>query len=209
MHLTRASSRKRTFVQVDSGKKRGGALQLKRKNVRRIRTEHLLKVINVHERVLSAPAAAVGDLLDSLSSAEDALWPHDKWPAMRLDAPLGLGASGGHGPIRYSVCEYEPGRRVCFSFTAPRGFEGTHCFEVEPVEEGSARLRHVVEMDARWPAFVSWPLVFGPLHDSLLEDCLDAAARSLGDVPQDARWSLRTKLLRRVLSRRGDRRGTA
>lgn len=168
-----------------------------------------MKIINVHERVFEAPAAAIGELLDGLSSAQDRLWPRDRWPAMRLDAALGLGASGGHGPIRYSVSEYEPGRRVCFAFTAPRGFAGTHRFEVEAVDEASARLRHVVEMEARWPASLSWPLVFRPLHDSLLEDCLDAAARGLGDVPRDAAWSLRTRLLRLVLSRRGRPRETA
>ena len=158
--------------------------------------------------MFNAPAAAVGALVDSLSSTQDALWPRDQWPAMRLDAPLGLGASGGHGPIRYSVSEYEPGSRVCFSFTAPSGFDGIHSFEVEAVDEGSTRLRHVVKMDVHWPASVSWPLVFRPLHDSLLEDCLDAAARGLGDVPRDAAWSFWTKLLRRVLSRRSGRGGT-
>jgi len=146
--------------------------------------------------------------MDSLSSTQDALWPRDQWPAMRLDARLGVGASGGHGPIRYSVREYEPGSRVCFSFTDPTGFDGTHRFEIEAVDEGSTRLRHVVEMDVHWPASVSWPVVFRPLHDSLLEDCLDTAARGLGDVPRDAAWSLWTKLLRRVLSRRSGRGGT-
>lgn len=43
---------------------------------------------NVHERVLDAPPGVVGALIDGLASDGDALWPSDRWPAMRLDCPL-------------------------------------------------------------------------------------------------------------------------
>jgi hypothetical protein len=33
------------------------------------------------------------------------LWPKDKWPPMRFDRPLCLGARGGPGPIHYSIKE--------------------------------------------------------------------------------------------------------
>jgi len=74
-----------------------------------------------------------------------------RWPAMQLDRPLGVGASGGHGPIRYRVEVYEPSRQVTFRFTAPQGFDGTHTFEVEPVGTDQTRLRHKVEMRLRGP----------------------------------------------------------
>ncbi len=118
---------------------------------------------------------------------------------MRLDRPLQVGASGGHGPIRYRVEAYEPGRAVVFRFTRPQGFEGTHGFEVEARSTGS-RLRHVLEMEARGTACVSWPLVFRPLHDALIEDALDRAQRALGEVPaRPNRWSAFVRLLRFLL----------
>ncbi|MDQ3135435.1 MAG: hypothetical protein M3Q76_11655, partial [Acidobacteriota bacterium] len=65
---------------------------------------------NVHERILQSPFAAAGELIDKLASRDDLLWPRERWPAMKLDRPLGVGAKGGHGPIRYVVEAYEPGR---------------------------------------------------------------------------------------------------
>jgi len=81
-----------------------------------------MRVLNIHERALDATAEKVGLLIDGLGSANDLLWPVDRWPAMRLDRPLGVGAVGGHGPIRYCVESYSPGRSVQFRFIEPRGF---------------------------------------------------------------------------------------
>ncbi|MBC8424132.1 SRPBCC family protein, partial [bacterium] len=153
----------------------------------------------------AAPLAEVGALLDGLSGPHEALWPDDRWPPMRFDRPLQVGARGGHGPIRYDVGAYEPGRLVRFDFTAPRGFEGHHRFEVEEREPELTRLRHVLEMDARSAAALSWPLVFRPLHDALLENALDRAEISLGLEPAGARWSPWVRCLRWVLKPRGRR----
>ena len=89
-----------------------------------------MKVKNIHERMISSPIQPVGELLDSLSAPGDRLWPYESWPPMRFDRPLGEGAKGGHGPIRYQVTRFEQGRRVRFEFTAPSGFDGFHEFEV-------------------------------------------------------------------------------
>jgi hypothetical protein len=124
---------------------------------------------------------------------------------MRLDRPLQVGAIGGHGPIRYQVEMYEPGRRVRFRLRAPRGFDGFHGFEILPTDGNGTTLRHVLEMDARGPAVFTWPLVFSPLHDALVEDCLDRAARELGEVVPPREWSLWVRMLRagiRLLKRR-------
>jgi hypothetical protein len=67
-------------------------------------------VRDVHERRFRASVDEVGALVDSLASPGDKLWPREAWPAMRLDRPLSPGAAGGHGPIRYTVDEYQPGR---------------------------------------------------------------------------------------------------
>jgi hypothetical protein len=58
-----------------------------------------MQVLNVHERVLPVDAAAVGALMDTVASDDDALWPKTSWPRVRFDRPLGVGAVGGHGPI--------------------------------------------------------------------------------------------------------------
>ncbi len=121
-----------------------------------------MQVRNVHERRFTLPPATVGALIDSLASHDDRLWPRDKWPPMRFDRPLSVGAVGGHGPVRYSVEEYRPGHSVVFRFTAPRGFNGTHRFDVED-RQGCAVLRHVIEMNATGPALLSWPIFFHPL----------------------------------------------
>jgi hypothetical protein len=155
-----------------------------------------MQVCNVHERLFPLPSAVVGALIDSLASRDDRLWPRDKWPPMRFDRPLAVGAAGGHGPIRYFVEEYRPGQSVLFRFSAPRGFNGTHRFEVED-RQGHTVLRHVIEMSATGPARLSWPLVFRPLHDACLEDCLDRATISLGiALPHPARWSIYVRLIR-------------
>jgi hypothetical protein len=165
-----------------------------------------MKVDDVHERELAAPAGRVGALIDTLSSSEDAIWPRHRWPRMKLDRPLGVGAAGGHGPIRYVVESYEPARLVRFRFTAPRGFDGTHELAVETRGPGACTLRHRLKMHARGPAALTWPIVFGPLHRALIEDALDRAAQAVGDEPRRVRWSAWVRMLRAVLARTPRRR---
>lgn len=170
-------------------------------------------VKNVHERVIAAPLEMVGGLLDRLASREDALWPRENWPPMRFDKPLAVGARGGHGPVGYFVEAYEPGRSVRFRFDAPRGFNGTHRFDVEELTPQTARLKHTLEMRLEGAARVSWPLFFRPLHDALVEDALDCAERfcasgaskdcqaQVGNF-EKRRWSLAVRLLRRLTTAR-------
>jgi hypothetical protein len=50
------------------------------------------------------------------------------------------------------------------------------------------------------------PIVFRPLHDALVEDCLDRAAQAVGEAPELRPWSLWVRILRRafrLLTRRG------
>jgi hypothetical protein len=89
-----------------------------------------MTIRNLHERRLPAGPAATGALLDQLASPADPLWPHDRWPAMRFDRGLQVGATGGHGPIRSMVDRYEPGSSVAFRFTGAQGLHGEHRFEV-------------------------------------------------------------------------------
>jgi L-amino acid N-acyltransferase YncA len=158
-----------------------------------------MHVRNIHERLLLASPAEVGALIDSLAGPDDRLWPGERWPALRLNGRLAAGATGGHGPIRYSVESYVPGRLVRFRFTRPSGFNGTHSFIVEPAPGGAALLRHDLEMRATGTAWLSWPVVFRPLHNALIEDALDRASAAVGGHSSAPRWSPWVHALRAVL----------
>jgi hypothetical protein len=159
-----------------------------------------VKVLNIHERELSATPEQVGALIDSLSSRNDLLWPQQAWPRIEFDRALAVGAVGGHGPIRYFVDAYTRGRSVMFRFTGPRGFDGWHGLEVRDAAAHGCVLRHTLEMRAHGLAAFSWPIVFRPLHDALLEDALALAQASLGQEPQVREWSLWVKALRCLMS---------
>ncbi len=159
-----------------------------------------MRVRNVHKRTVGPPEQ-LGALLDGLASDTDVLWPCDRWPRLLLDRALGVGARGGHGPVGYRVVVYEPARRVQFRFERPRGFDGFHEFQVVATGEGSAQLVHVLEARMVGRARLSWRLVFRPLHDALIEDALDNAARHVtGHLQRPARWSLYVRALRRIIA---------
>lgn len=158
-------------------------------------------VRNVHRRTVAAPIGQVGPLLDTLGGPADRWWPR-RWPPMRLDPGLDVGARGGHGPIRYVVTAHHPGRLAEFTFTAPRGLHGTHTFRLVPVDAGTTLLEHRIEARTSASVRLGWPLVLRPLHDALMEDCLDRVEREVGSGPaRAARWTPWVRLLRAVTRR--------
>ncbi|MCP3852160.1 MAG: SRPBCC family protein [Gammaproteobacteria bacterium] len=160
-----------------------------------------MKVINIHSRMLQASSKEVGALVDTLSSKSDLLWPHKLWPKMEFDKPLSVSANGGHGPIRYFVEEYSAGEHIKFRFTGPSGFDGYHGYDVIEIEPDKTELRQTLKMRARGIALLTWPLLFRPLHDALIEDSLSFAELHLNLTPTVAKWSLYVRLLRWVISR--------
>ncbi len=159
-----------------------------------------MNVRNVHQRKLPVAAARVGVLLDGLGGPDDALWPQHNWPAMRLHRGLAVGSRGGHGPIRYVVEDHVPGRSVRFRFESPEGFDGYHALEVEGTGDASCILRHLLVMRTRGMARLSWPLLFRPLHDALVEDALALAQFNLGLPVEIKPWSLAVRVWRVLLS---------
>jgi hypothetical protein len=153
-----------------------------------------MKVLNIHQCTIPLPAARVSVLIDSLASSNDLLWPHEHWPRMKFDRPLKVGAVGGHGPIRYTIAAYTPGASIKFQFNAPSGFDGYHAFTVTLSDSGCV-LRHTLEMNTSGIASLSWPLIYRPLHDALIDDALAKAQRSLGLTPMIHRWALNVKIL--------------
>jgi len=167
-----------------------------------------MPIHNTHARILHAEPDALGELLDSLGSDDDRLWPVNKWPTMpmRFDRPLGVGADGGHGTIRYRVTAYEPGRRVEFTFTPGSGLEGTHELRVLPAGAGRTELRHDLVVQPAWWMRPVTPLLIRS-HDAVLEDLLDRAQLAVeGHVERPARWPRWLKLANaaeEMLLRRG------
>jgi hypothetical protein len=155
-----------------------------------------MKVENVHSRAFDRPPTEVGALINTLASDQDRLWPSEQWPAMKFDRSLEPGSCGGHGPIRYCVERFESGSLIRFRFTAPRGFDGYHEFSVVDSAPRGCRLSHMLKMEVTGPALLSWPLIFRPLHDALIEDSLTKAQRSLGARTEAKRWPLRVRTLR-------------
>lgn len=165
---------------------------------------------NVHWRELPAPAERVGGLLDELASP-GSVWPSTAWPALRLDRGLSVGSTGGHGPIRYHVSDYRPGRRVEFTFAHSMGIAGTHAFEVHAGRRpGTSLVRHTLIGRPHGVTRVTWALGIRWLHDALLEDLLDNVAAAVGHPPaRPARWSPWVRLLRKAIVRRGGHREPA
>ncbi|MBT2479054.1 SRPBCC family protein [Streptomyces sp. ISL-94] len=161
-----------------------------------------MAVYNVHERLLAAKGSEVGALVDSLSAGQgDGLWPGEPWPPMKLDRALSTGAAGGHGPIRYTVRAYVPGTWVRFTFTGPRGFHGFHEFTALPADGERTVLRHTLAMRTTGLTRLTWPLLWRPLHDALLEDSLDRAELTCtGTLAHRARRTRYVRLLQ-ALSR--------
>jgi hypothetical protein len=68
-------------------------------------------------------------------------------------------------------------------------------------------MRHLMAMRLRFPAWLTYPLLWRPLHDALLEDTLDRAERSLtGTIESPATWSPYVRLLRAILAQIAGRR---
>jgi hypothetical protein len=167
-----------------------------------------MKIFNRHERKISAPPAEVGSLLDTLSGPSDRLWPVEDWPPMKFDALLQEGARGGHGPVRYRVTEYAPGRRVVFQFDSDGltgGLDGRHFFEVVPRRNYTV-LRHVVDAACDFRMWAKWRILIEPLHDALIEDAFDRVEKKLhGMLATRAQWSLWVRFLRKMRGRKAHR----
>lgn len=163
-------------------------------------------VHNAHEREIAAPIEEVGRLIDSLASTNDSLWPHEHWPPMRLNGELGVGASGGHGPVRYFVTAYDPGRRIEFQFTGPTGFNGHHSFIATSSAGNTTLLRHELVLSPKGVARLTWPLFFRPMHDALVEESLDRAEHRFSTSPcTPHRRSLWVRALRAPFAARMNR----
>ncbi|KPC60498.1 DUF2867 domain-containing protein [Streptomyces chattanoogensis] len=153
---------------------------------------------DVHTRTIAAPADTVGALIDRLGGDPDPVFPTPAWPAMRFDRPLGVGADGGHGFVRYRVTAHEPGRRIRFDFTS--GPTGYHEAVVRPLGPDSCRVEHVLESEHGLRQRLLWWTAMRVLHGTVVEELLDNIEQAAtGRVRTPVRRSPRVRLFHRLL----------
>ncbi|MGW5816149.1 DUF2867 domain-containing protein [Streptomyces noursei] len=135
---------------------------------------------DAHARTVHAPAATAGALLDHVGGAPDPPFPAPAWPPLRLDRPLGVGADGGHGTVRYRVVAHEPGRRIRFAFAPGRSgaSPGHRELTVRPLGPDRCRVEHVLESRLPLARRIAWHLAIGCVHATVSEELLDNLERA-------------------------------
>ena len=159
-----------------------------------------MKVVNIHHRVIQQPKEKIAQLLSTLATKEDKIWPYEKWPAIRFKKGLQLGASGGHGPIKYTVTQHIPGEYIHFTFDKPTGFNGYHALKIKPIDENSTEIRHILKMNTTGIDILTWALTIRWLHDALIEDAFDKIENYFSKVEKVSSWGLWVKLWRKLLA---------
>jgi len=156
-----------------------------------------MNIKNIHERKIKASARTVGELLDSVSSSEDKIWPVENWSKIKFDRPLEVGAIGGHGAIKYKVIEYNPSSSIKFKFT--KDLEGYHEMVITEINRNECLLRHSIYAKVTGFMIFLWPIMIRPLHNALIEDLLDKVEIQLSSVKSPKLWNSWVKLLRRLI----------
>lgn len=159
-----------------------------------------IPVFNMHRRTIAADLDSVGKVIDSLGGPQDLLWPAQDWMPMRLDGPMELGTTAGHGPGRYYVVGYQPGRWIRFEQTHPGYMQGFHEFSAHPAGPNVTVLQHLLAMrftPLGWPIY---PTLLRVVHDTIIEMAMDCAERATtGWVHDPVRPSLIFKAQKALL----------
>lgn len=140
------------------------------------------------------------ELLNTLSTENDKIWPKEKWPAMKFKGGIKIGAKGGHGPIRYSVEKYNPNEIIQFRFLKPIGFNGIHKFEVKELTEEKTEIKHTIDMNTIGKGTLAWILGIRSLHNALIEDGFDKLENNFSNNKKSTEWNLWVKILRKLLN---------
>lgn len=161
-----------------------------------------MKVINVHRRIIDQSLDKVSELIKTLSTRDDKIWPYENWPAIRFDNGLKVGSKGGHGIIRYTIVEYDPDHFIKFQFTKPVGFNGTHQFEMKAISDTTTEVIHIIAVITTGSATIFWTLAIRWLHDALIEDAFDKLESQFYRVEEPSKHSLWVRFLRYILKPR-------
>lgn len=161
-----------------------------------------MKVINVHRRIINKPKTTVALVFNTLTTKEDAIWPYEKWPAIKFKEGLHIGSKGGHGPIRYTIIEYSHGESIRFRFTEPLGFNGTHELYLNEISNKETEIVHRIKMSTTFLATLQWLVAVRWLHDALIEDAFDKLENHFSIHKKRNKHSFWVKMLRNKYKRK-------
>ena len=161
-----------------------------------------MKALNIHTRTINQPKRKVTELLETLSTENDQIWPNEKWPRMKFKDGIKVGAKGGHGPIRYAVEKYNPDEIIQFRFSKPTGFNGIHKFEIKELTDKQTEVKHTIDMVTEGTGTLTWIFAVRSLHNALIEDGFDKLENSFSDIHKKTEWNIWVKLVRIVLSKK-------
>lgn len=164
-----------------------------------------MKVSNIHRRILNQPKKRIVELLETLATENDKIWPTEKWPPMKFKNGIRMGAKGGHGPIRYSVEKYDSNEIIQFRFSHPKGFNGIHKFEIKELSETQTEIQHTIDMRTHGKGTITWLLAVRSLHNALIEDAFDKVENNFSSAKKSTEWNLWVKMLRKTLPKREDK----
>jgi len=160
-----------------------------------------LKVLNIHKRILNQPKNKISELLATLSTENDRIWPKEKWPEMKFKTGIQVGTKGGHGPIRYSVEKYNPDEIIQFRFSKPNGFNGVHKFEIKELDKENTEIKHTIDMNTTGKGTLIWTFAIRSLHNALIEDGFDKLENNLSDNRKSTEWNIWVKFLRKQIAK--------
>lgn len=161
-----------------------------------------MKVLNIHKRTLNQPKEKVAELLKTLSTENDRIWPKEKWPEMKFKEGIKIGAKGGHGPIRYSIEKYNPNELIQFRFSKPNGFNGIHKFEINELSDQKTEIKHTIDMNTEGKGTLIWFFAICSLHNALIEDGFDKLENNFFDNRKSTKWNIWVKFLRKYMSKK-------
>ncbi len=159
-------------------------------------------MLNIHRRKINQPKVEVVNILRTLSTEDDLIWPKKHWPRIKFNDGMQVGAAGGHGPIRYSIEKCNLEGLVLFRFSKPLGFNGIHKFEIEAVDEYETMVTHTIDIHTEGKGTLQWLFAVKPLHNALIEDLLDNIENHFSETKKSTQWSPWVKLLRRQIKSR-------
>mgnify|MGYP003745620701 FL=1 len=164
--------------------------------------ENKMKVLNVHKRIINQPKNEVSEILKTLATENDKIWPKEKWPQMKFKDGIKIGAKGGHGPIRYLVEEYNPNEIIQFRFLKPNGFNGIHKFEINELSKEKTEIKHTLDMNTVGKGTLIWIFGIRSLHNALIEDGLDKLENDFLENKKLSKWNFWLRFLRKQMAKR-------
>ncbi|SFZ92591.1 hypothetical protein SAMN05428642_102814 [Flaviramulus basaltis] len=121
---------------------------------------------------------------------------------MKFKNEIKVGANGGHGPIRYSVEEYNPNKIIQFRFSKPKGFNGIHKFEIKELDKKKTEIKHTIDMNTAGKGTLIWAFAIRPLHNALIEDGFDKLENNFSVDKKSSTWNFWVKFLRKQITKR-------